>query len=244
MSIGKFQDSLSSFSHVKTIEELTILCHSYRSQLGFDYFIYALRIPKNFADSELIIVNGYPEVWTEHYLEHAYYNVDPIMAYCAKNVLPIQWHDLVLPQKSAEKQMMDDAHKFGLQTGISMPIHSPRGEFGILSFALNDSSSMSHEIIRNALPYIQLLAGYLHEALRYVSGLDDNINRPLSHRESECLKWAADGKAAWEIAHILGISERTVNFHVNNTMQKLEVSNRQHAVAKATLKGLIKPSPF
>lgn len=125
-----------------------------------------------------------------------------------------------------------------------MPIHSPRGEFGILSFAVNDDTHRAHDITFCSLPFIQILAGHIHETLRRISGLCDETFRPLSKREQECLKWAADGKAAWEIAHILRISERTVNFHLNNTMQKLEVCNRQHAVAKATLKGLIQPSPF
>jgi DNA-binding CsgD family transcriptional regulator len=166
------------------------------------------------------------------------------MTYCAKNILPIEWKNLSIKPNSLESNMMNDAKKFGLQNGISMPIHTPHGEFGILSFAINDDTQKAHDITFCSLPFIQILAGHIHEVLRRISGLHDETMRPLSKREEECLKWAADGKAAWEIAHILHISERTVNFHINNTLQKLEVCNRQHAVAKATLKGLIQPSPF
>lgn len=244
MNISEFQNSLSDFSRSETINELEVLCRRYCNHLGFDSFVYALRIPENFSDSRLIVVNGYPDTWVDRYFEQAYYNTDPVMTYCAKNILPIEWKNLPIKPDSLESAMMNDAKKFGLQNGISMPIHTPYGEFGILSFAINDDTPKAHEITFRSLPFIQVLASHIHESLRRISGLHDEMLRPLSKREQECLKWAADGKAAWEIAHILHISERTVNFHLNNTMQKLEVCNRQHAVAKATLKGLIQPSPF
>lgn len=242
--LNEFQNTLIDLLRDDTIEELTASCRIFCNSLGFDSFVYALRIPEDFTDSRLILINGYPESWVDHYFKHAYYHSDPVMTYCAKNILPIEWHNLPLIPNSPESNMMNDAKTFGLQNGISMPIHTPHGEFGILSFAIDDDTQQAHEITFRSLPFIQILASHIHEALRRISGLHDKTMRPLSKREQECLKWAADGKAAWEIAHILHISERTVNFHLNNTMQKLEVCNRQHAVAKATLKGLIQPSPF
>lgn len=244
MQLSEFQDGLSSFQNAHTIKELETICHDYCHQLGFDSFVYALRIPENFTGSRLIVVNGYPESWVDHYFQNSYYTSDPVMTYCAKNILPIEWKNIQINPNTPESKMMADAKRFGLQNGVSMPIHTPHGEFGILSLAVDDDSPQAQEITFRSLPFIQILAGHIHEALRRISGLYDETLRPLSKREQECLKWAADGKAAWEIAHILRISERTVNFHLNNTMQKLEVCNRQHAVAKATLKGLIQPSPF
>jgi DNA-binding CsgD family transcriptional regulator len=88
------------------------------------------------------------------------------------------------------------------------------------------------------------LAGNLHEAVRRVTGLLEPTRPDLSSREGECLRWAADGKTSGEIAQILGISEGTVNFHLNNAMQKLDVISRQHAIGKAALQGLIQPKPF
>lgn len=244
MNINGVQINLSSFVKVNTVNDLEAVCRDHCHKLGFDSFVYALRIPENFSDSRLIVVNGYPAAWVDRYFEKAYYQCDPVMAYCAKNILPVIWEDIVLNQNQPEYHMMQDAKMFGLKSGVSMPIHSARGEFGILSFAANDDTCTAREITLRSLPIIQVLAGHIHEALRRISGLHDEGLRPLSKRERECLKWAADGKSAWEIAHILHISERTVNFHLNNTMQKLEVCSRQHAVAKAALKGLIQPSPF
>lgn len=62
----------------------------------------------------------------------------------------------------------------------------------------------------------------------------------LSKREQEVLTWSKRGKSSWEISAILNISERTVNFHVNNIMQKLNAVSRTQAVAVAIERGLIK----
>lgn len=55
----------------------------------------------------------------------------------------------------------------------------------------------------------------------------------LSPRELEVLKWLKCGKTSWDISRILDISERTVNYHVNNILQKLDVTNRLQAVSEA-----------
>ncbi len=67
----------------------------------------------------------------------------------------------------------------------------------------------------------------------------DLNNRHLSPREKEVLNWIRKGKTSWDISKILCISERTVNFHIKNTMQKLDAVSRIHAVAKAIEKGMI-----
>jgi LuxR family transcriptional regulator, quorum-sensing system regulator SolR len=55
------------------------------------------------------------------------------------------------------------------------------------------------------------------------------------------LNWTKEGKTAWEIGQILSITERTVNFHVQNILQKFNVANKQSAVLKALQFGMIQP---
>jgi DNA-binding CsgD family transcriptional regulator len=87
---------------------------------------------------------------------------------------------------------------------------------------------------------LQYLAPYLHEAMcRATPTAPVPKSSPLSEREIETLNWAMAGKTNWEISMILNISERTVKFHVQNVMRKLEASSRAHAVAIALGQGLI-----
>lgn len=63
----------------------------------------------------------------------------------------------------------------------------------------------------------------------------------LSNREKEVLLWTAQGKTAWEIGTILGISEATVQKHLNNAKNALDVATKIQAVVKAVRQRLINP---
>ena len=54
----------------------------------------------------------------------------------------------------------------------------------------------------------------------------------LTKREKEVFKLLVSGKTTKEIAHDLGISEKTVRNHISNTMQKLGVKGRSQAVVE------------
>jgi len=55
----------------------------------------------------------------------------------------------------------------------------------------------------------------------------------LTHRQQECLKWSARGKTMSEIGTILGISERTVLFHLQDARRRLDAQTITQAVAMA-----------
>lgn len=61
----------------------------------------------------------------------------------------------------------------------------------------------------------------------------------LSERELEVLKWTAEGKTSGEVAMIMNITERTVNFHISNCIVKLDAANKLHAAVKAAVSGLL-----
>jgi DNA-binding NarL/FixJ family response regulator len=63
----------------------------------------------------------------------------------------------------------------------------------------------------------------------------------LNDREVETLTWAARGKTSHEIAQILGLSKRTVDFHIDNARDKLGVATRIQAAIKAATGRLIDP---
>jgi DNA-binding NarL/FixJ family response regulator len=63
----------------------------------------------------------------------------------------------------------------------------------------------------------------------------------LNDREVEALTWVARGKTSAEIAQILGLSKRTIDFHIDNARAKLGAATRTQAVIKAADGGLIEP---
>ncbi|MBV1699847.1 MAG: response regulator [Hyphomicrobiales bacterium] len=63
----------------------------------------------------------------------------------------------------------------------------------------------------------------------------------LNDREVEVLTWVARGKTSIEIAQILGLTKRTIDFHIDNARGKLGAATRSEAVIKATTGRLIEP---
>ncbi len=61
----------------------------------------------------------------------------------------------------------------------------------------------------------------------------------LTERETDVLRLLAEGKANKEIAHALGIGEKTVKTHVSNILAKLSVQSRTQAALYAARIGLV-----
>lgn len=63
----------------------------------------------------------------------------------------------------------------------------------------------------------------------------------LNDREVEVLTWVARGKTSLEIAQILGLTKRTVDFHTDNARTKLNAKTRTEAAIKAASGRIIEP---
>jgi DNA-binding response OmpR family regulator len=89
----------------------------------------------------------------------------------------------------------------------------------------------------------EVLAAIIAARLVGRAGRTQMSRKPISlgKRERETLTWAARGKTSAEIAQILGLSKRTVDFHIDNARIKLGVATRIQAVAKATTNEIIEP---
>lgn len=86
---------------------------------------------------------------------------------------------------------------------------------------------------------------WTREELRRVTGalatprLSEDIEVPLTRRESEVLCQLAHGLTNKEIAQALGISYETVKEHVQHILRKVGVADRTQAAVWAVRKGLV-----
>ena len=67
----------------------------------------------------------------------------------------------------------------------------------------------------------------------------ETVATPLSPRETEILKYIAEGKPKKQTPHILRISEQTIKNHISSILQKLDANDRTHAVVLAIRQGWI-----
>ncbi len=245
MDFSKHPQYIESFQRADSIEEIHAVCGELAGDLGFGGFLYGARLPTSLADAATIIITSYPEGWRERYEEKRYIHVDPTITHTHNNVTPLTWDRISYSGKNGEKirQFMNEATEFGLHAGATLPVHSGQGEAAMLNVFSDSSSNKEQQRILSSLPHLQMLATYAHESVRRIIEIREIAPAApvLTTRERECLLWTAEGKTSWEIGQILGISERTVIFHLQNAGDKLNVSNRRHAVARAISMGLLAP---
>ncbi len=230
-----------------SVEEVHEICSLLCDHAGFDYFIYGAVLPVSLVRPRHVIISGFPHDWWARYQDRGYFAVDPVVQHTTRiETVPLIWNDIDPghdPRGLEVREFMREAADFGLASGVSFPVHGRQGECAILSLVSRDPHARSENRIMGVMPFAQLLAGYIHEAARRAFGDGELLlQRPrLTDREKDCLLWAAEGKTSSDTARILGISERTVLFHLHNAAEKLNVTNRAQAVARAVAEGHIVP---
>jgi DNA-binding CsgD family transcriptional regulator len=243
MMLERHYQHMVDLQHSRDIAELQTVCTRFCQEQGFDHFIYGARISKSLRNPSYIVINGYPEEWRQHYEDVGYLHTDPTVTHCFSQTLPLFWQDIDL-RRPINHKLFYEAADFGLISGVSLPVHCIRGGTAMLSFSSHQQTQQSQPHFIDRLALSHLFANYLHEAVLRLAEETPELHlnsKLLSQREKECLLWITEGKTSWEISRILNISERTVAFHINNAMRKLDVTNRQQAVARAITLGHIHP---
>lgn len=203
--------------------------------LGLDYYKISIFSYIGKLGSEIFSLSNFPREWQTHYQRHDYAEANPILRHTRSNNTPVVWWDqpftpFTLPSRDSKMAAAAKAH--GLVMGVSAPVHDISANcWSLLTLATYRDDVAAVSRVRNALLVIPFLACCLHEV---VLGLSSKpASAALTKRESECLHWCSEGKTSWEISKILGISERTAVFHLQNATRKLGVSNRTQAVVQA-----------
>ncbi len=117
---------------------------------------------------------------------------------------------------------------FHMTRGTYQPVHNPA--FGSMALGMQGRRpGLSEDMLREFSWIAQFVCARMAEIDRIVP--PPQIQ--LTDRERECLNWTAAGKTSSDIGTIIGLSTHTVDHHLNSAAQKLNASNRAHAVATA-----------
>jgi LuxR family transcriptional regulator, quorum-sensing system regulator BjaR1 len=185
-----------------------------------------------------ILLNGWPGGWTDHYAKSNYYRDDPVAAWCRQTTNPFEWSEapFVPERRPRAREVMQVAYDFGLKEGYLVPILRGNGFQACVSMAGERPDFNPH-----AKRVLHLVSMYTHARCVALMGFDGNGQRRriLTERERDVLAWTAEGKSSWEIGTILGLRERTVNWHVEQAKRKLDAVTRTQAVIKALRAGEI-----
>ena len=174
---------------------------------------------------------SYSNDWLYTYCKNEYATVDPILKSLFSTFQTQTWKQTYSTVNSRRQlEFIEEARSFGLTNGITTGAFDREKGLGtFFSFAGGDAKGTVR--YRGLLEY---LIPYLHRVLiANTRAVLFTQAKDLSPREITVLGWMKEGKTNWEIAQIVGVTERTVRFHVESIFMKLDAHSRAQAVAVA-----------
>lgn len=165
---------------------------------------------------------------------------DPVMQYCKRSHLPLAWNRNTYAS-AGKLEMWEEQETLGFAAGLAVACHLPAGRHFLVGVDRCQPLPSKPAQITWMAARLQLFAACALEVSTQIL-LDRLPTRqivPLTPRELEALRWTMEGKTAWELGCILGISEQTAARHINRATRKLDCINKVQAVVKALRLGLI-----
>lgn len=212
----------------------------FAQRLGFDTVAAITVIEHGVAGTDFISVDNTPQAYSNAFRDTVVMRRDPVMQHCRKQSVPIIWDQKTYTGQGLG-ELWEEQAQFGYSTGIAMALHMPEGRHFVLGVDRDKPLPSDASELQRVVADLQLFAVHAQEAaLRLLVPEPMRPEKPaLTPRELEALHWTMEGKTAWEVGAILGISERTAVLHVNNAMHKLGCVSKHAAVLKALRLGLI-----
>ena len=213
----------------------------FASDLGFETVCATTIVDHPLAEPEFITVDNTPEAFRDVFEDLQLGRRDPVLQHCKRASVPIIW-DQQTYTDCGLGDMWEQQASYGYRNGITLALHLPEGRHFMLGVDRDQPVPAHKGELTRVVADLQLFAVIAQDvAMRILMPARAPADVPsLTPRELECLRWTMDGKTAWEVATILGISERTATLHVSNAMHKLGCVNKHQAVVKALRLGLIR----
>jgi DNA-binding CsgD family transcriptional regulator len=233
---GGFTSVLSARSRNELLDEMV----RFTRQLEFETVSTTLVIDHFLGEAEFITVDNTPPAYRDEFTTFQNGRRDPVMQHCKKNSVPIVWdRDTYISADQGDK--WEAQARFGYRTGIALALHMPQGRHFLVGVD-RDQPLPRTDALARMVADLQLFAVYAQEAAQRVlmPAVAQTDLPALTPREIETLRWTMEGKTAWEVGNILGITERTAVLHANNATHKLGTANKHQAVLKALRLGLIR----
>jgi LuxR family transcriptional regulator, activator of conjugal transfer of Ti plasmids len=216
--------------------------HEATDALDLNTFTYCA-FPREHPAKPPIFISNVSEVWLARYTSERYYRLDPMIPRVWQSVLPFAWgtNESFRGLDKAQLQIFSEGREFGIHYCFSVPIHAANGRIASLSFTARQREQDFLSLVERLRHELHLTALHFHAHVERLEAQEGAASMQLTPREVECLQWVARGKTRWQIARIVGISERTVGFHLDNAKRKLAVGATTQAVAKSVGLGLLAP---
>jgi DNA-binding CsgD family transcriptional regulator len=146
-----------------------------------------------------------------------------------RNDLPQTFLVAEFPTSPTDLKLARLMARQGWHNGIAFPQYGYGGALGLTIF-VGKETTIDPDRTAQCIGYMAKWQMQLNAWSRELIGRN-GLARKLSRREIECLTLVAEGKTSRRIAEIVGISTRTVEFHIQNAIHKLGGHSRSQAAS-------------
>ncbi|KTC81345.1 helix-turn-helix transcriptional regulator [Legionella brunensis] len=226
----------SKFVSAKSIEHLNQLVISYFYGQGITSLAFTYYKQHTKSGNKLVYDWVTPQLraWHEHYLGENYADIDRTLESMEQGLMPIFWDidcQLTSAKNKRELRMRQESKDFGIHQGLCIPLHGPNGDFVVLVLHQRIHETGLDHWQEKQYAWLAISQCYFHYLRQFLLE-DSKFAVKLTKREQQCLKLTAQNMRIDAIAKLLGISQRTVNFHIQNANKKMGVSNKYLAVMR------------
>ena len=159
----------------------------------------------------------------------------PVYRHCKKVLEPFFWYDT--PHEPYDDERFKRAREDGVPEALVVPVPGPKGAIGVGWFGSATNSRSELHKHRFTIQVICMAGFYRLKDL--VAPPEEPTQSRLSKREREILVGVAKGMSSEEIGDMLHLSDRTVDWHIEQVMKRLDAKNRVQAVVLAMQKGAL-----
>jgi DNA-binding CsgD family transcriptional regulator len=187
------------------------------------------------------MIGNIPTGWSESARDAADSARDPVLRRLRNSGVPFAY-DQQFYVAAGAGDLWESQAPFGYRTGIAIAMHLPGGRHFLLGVDRPRALPTERGAASRLVADICMLAVHAQEAALRVILPDTPQPAPaqrLTRREVEVLSWTKEGKSAWAVGQILGMSEATVKSHLRNVCRKTGVFSKHQAVLRAISLGLI-----
>jgi len=196
-------------------------------KFGFTASAFGVIAPILGVQGGAFFFSNWPDGWARYYIERGFVSGDPTVQGAKQRIAPFTTNEHVAQAGVSPigRELLEECRSHRWLDALVIPMHGHGGHLAVAVFAGEEAT-----IDPAARTTLQSLAYVSHQQ---VGNLSNRMPPPasLTPRERDCLRWVAAGKTDWDIGCLLGISQATAHFHIENAKRKLNCSTRAQAAA-------------
>ncbi len=216
------------------LQELTGIFGAYIESRGLNSFLIGEVTGRDQLAAQNLVFGSLDLGFVRKYWQGGSMFHDPMTKKTLKSNCPVRFSDIHTLKNLSKKaaKAVEIRMAYGMQDGIIFPLKGRLNCFAMAGIHGDISKCSSSDLM-----VLEMLCIALYRRATTLYPLPE-LEYPaqgvrLTKRERQCLIWVARGKTSLDIAQILMITERTVQYHIENARTKLGAESRLQAVILA-----------